>query len=345
MLASVNRIPKPTVHVVVLNYNTQAMLALCLPELIRNSKIEGVSISVVDNASSDGSADWVAKNYPALGLIRLHNNTGYAGGYNTALAQLNAAYFVLLNSDATPGEGWLEPLLLLAEGDPNFGAAQPHIINYYKREQFEYAGAAGGFIDRLGYPFCRGRIFGNVEKNTGQYTGNKQVFWATGAALFIKREAWEKAGGLDTLFFAHMEEIDLCWRLQLLGYTIWSCGNSQVFHIGGATLSNKNPQKTFLNFRNNLLMLQKNLHPSERESIIKKRKLFDALAGLFFLLQGKFIHISEIVKAHLEFEKIKKQLLPNAHSKTLSELTGTLNDSIVLGYFMRGKKTWNRWFS
>ncbi|MDA1182139.1 MAG: glycosyltransferase family 2 protein [Bacteroidetes bacterium] len=345
MLASVNRIPKPTVHIVVLNYNTQAMLALCLPELIRNSKIEGVSISVVDNASSDGSADWVAKNYPALGLIRLHNNTGYAGGYNTALAQLNAAYFVLLNSDATPGEGWLEPLLLLAEGDPNFGAAQPHIINYYKREQFEYAGAAGGFIDRLGYPFCRGRIFGNVEKNTGQYTGNKQVFWATGAALFIKREAWEKAGGLDTLFFAHMEEIDLCWRLQLLGYSIWCCGNSQVFHIGGATLSNKNPQKTFLNFRNNLLMLQKNLHPSERESIIKKRKLFDALAGLFFLLQGKFIHISEIVKAHLEFEKIKKQLLPNAHSKTLSELTGTLNHSIVLGYFMRGKKTWNRWFS
>ena len=333
----------PSINIVILSYNTRNLLQQCLPTVIKNSEYPGVSITVVDNASTDDSAEFMKSHYPEIRFIQLSENTGYAGGYNEALKQCTEDYFVLLNSDAEPDEQWLPPLLELVAKHPSLGAAQPHLIDYYKRNQFEYAGAAGGFIDKYGYPFCRGRIFGNVEQNHEQYNQPLPIFWASGAALFIKREAWERAAGLDLAFFAHMEEIDLCWRLQLMGYSVWSCPQSKVFHIGGATLSNQSPRKTFLNFRNNLLMLHKNLHPDERNKRIFARKLFDGLAGVFFLLQGKWSHIPQIVKAHREFEKIKSQFPANANAKHLSQLTGTLNHSIVLGYFIKFKTKWSQW--
>jgi GT2 family glycosyltransferase len=336
-------LPSPTINIVVLNYNTRNLLQQCLPIVIRNSQYPGATITVVDNASTDGSAEFMSGHYPEIRFIQLSENTGYAGGYNEALKQCTEDYFVLLNSDAEPDEQWLSPLLELVAQHPDLGAAQPHLIDYYKRNKFEYAGAAGGFIDKYGYPFCRGRIFGNVETNQGQYNNPMPIFWASGAALFIKREAWERATGLDLAFFAHMEEIDLCWRLQLMGYSIWSCPDSRVFHIGGATLSNQSPRKTFLNFRNNLLMLHKNLHPSEKSGRILARKLLDGLAGVFFMLQGKWSHIPQIVKAHREFDRIKSQFPATHGAKTLAELNGSITQSIVIGYFTRGKKTWQQW--
>jgi hypothetical protein len=335
----------PSVNVVILNFNTINVLKECLPQVIGVCQIPNVTITLVDNASTDGSADWVSAEYPEISLIKLAKNNGYAGGYNESLQQLTDDYFLLLNSDATLSKNWLEPLLECAKKYPKFGAAQPHILDYYNRNKFEYAGAAGGFIDAYSYPFCRGRIFGNVENNNQQYQEEIPIFWASGAAFFIKREAWQKANGLDEAFFAHMEEIDLCWRLQLLGYSIFSVPNSIAYHIGGATLANQSPRKTFLNFRNNLLLMHKNLHPDVRESLILKRKLLDGLAAVFFALKFQFNLIPQIIKAHREFEKIKSQFIQSANPKCLNELTGTVNESIVFGYFIRGKKTWDSWFN
>ena len=334
----------PSVNVVILNFNTIHILEECLPQVLAVCKLPGVSVTVVDNASTDGSADWVAISYPEVNLIRLPKNNGYAGGYNESLQHLTEDYFLLLNSDAVLDENWLQPLLTCANKHPNFGAAQPHILDYFNRDKFEYAGAAGGFLDAYSYPFCRGRIFGNVENNNQQYHEESPIFWASGAALFIKKEAWQHANGLDEAFFAHMEEIDLCWRLQLLGYTIYSVPNSMAYHMGGATLANQSPRKTFLNFRNNLLLMYKNLHPAVRESLIFKRKILDGLAAVFFALKFQFNLIPEIIKAHREFEKIKAQFIQSANPKLLEELTGTVNESLVFGYFIRNKKTWNSWF-
>lgn len=331
-----------SIDVVILNYNTCGLLKELLPKVIENSRGNNIKIVIADNHSSDGSADFIKENYPDLELIEIPENMGYAGGYNYCLKNRKADYFVLLNSDAEPAPGWLEALMEMAEKYPNLGAAQPNILDFNNRSKFEYAGAAGGFMDKFGYPFCRGRIFGNVEMNEGQYDEEKPLFWATGAALFIKREAWEKAGGLDEAFFAHMEEIDLCWRLQNMGYGIWSCPNSKVYHIGGATLSNQSPRKTYLNFRNNLLMLYKNLHTQERDSVIFKRKLLDGLAACFFILQGKISHIPQIVKAHRDFDKMKQGLKVYEKNQKLRSLIGVLHASLVFSYFFSGKKTWNK---
>jgi GT2 family glycosyltransferase len=330
-----------TIDIVILNYNTRGLLERLLPTVISCSQGEGINIVVADNASSDGSAEMVSAKFPDVELIEMSENRGYAGGYNACLAGRTADYFVLLNSDAEPTSGWLLPLLKMAEANPALGAAQPHLMDYYNRNKFEYAGAGGGFMDQYGYPFCRGRIFGNVEQNEGQYDDGLQVFWATGAALFISRKAWEATGGLDERFFAHMEEIDLCWRMQLLGFEVWSCPQSIVYHIGGATLSNQSPRKTYLNFRNNLLMLYKNLHPAERDGVIFRRKLFDGLAACFFILQGKVNHIPEIVKAHRHFDKMKRHLQPSSGAKLLADLPGIFMGSLVLSYFLRGKKVWS----
>ena len=330
-----------TIDIVILNYNTRGLLERLLPTVISCSQGEGINIVVADNASSDGSAEMVSAKFPDVELIEMSENRGYAGGYNACLAGRTADYFVLLNSDAEPAPGWLLPLLKMAEENPSLGAAQPHLMDYYNRNKFEYAGAGGGFMDQYGYPFCRGRIFGNVEQNEGQYDDGLQVFWATGASLFISRKAWEATGGLDERFFAHMEEIDLCWRMQLLGFEVWSCPQSIVYHIGGATLSNQSPRKTNLNFRNNLLMLYKNLHPAERDGVIFRRKLFDGLAACFFILQGKVNHIPEIVKAHRHFDKMKRHLQPSSGAKLLADLPGIFMGSLVLSYFLRGKKVWS----
>jgi GT2 family glycosyltransferase len=344
MSLDTHHLPNPTIDIVILNYNTKDILAQCLPNVIKHSQIEGVNVVVADNCSTDGSADWVKSHYPQLELIRLDSNTGFAGGYNRALKNRTSEYIVLLNSDAEPSENWLEPLIQCAQNHPNFGAAQPLIIDYFQRDKFEYAGAAGGFMDVFGFPFCRGRIFGNVELNQSQYTETLPVFWASGAALFIKRSCWEEAQGLDEAFFAHMEEIDLCWRLKTMNYEIYACPQSSVFHMGGATLSTQNPRKTYLNFRNGLLMLHKNLPDSIREKRILERKLFDGLAGVFFLLQGKPKHMLQIIKAHRYFDKNRHHFPRNPKPKELTEMTGILHHSLVLGYFFQGKKTWANWF-
>ncbi len=336
---------KPTVDVVILNYNTRDILAQCIPNVLKYSKDKNVRIVLADNNSTDGSMEFARETFgEQLDYIEIPENLGFAGGYNYALAQCSSDYFLLLNSDAEPAhDEWLEELLKSSQ-QPNFAAAQPKILDYNQQNRFEYAGANGGFMDPYGFPFCRGRIFGNVESDTKQYDEPMEIFWASGAAFFIKREAWETAGGLDDRFFAHMEEIDLCWRLKNLDYRIYSVPSSRVFHIGGATLSNQSPRKTFLNFRNGLLMMHKNLKEDKRDQIIFQRKLFDCLAGIFFLIQGKFQHTVEIIKAHRAFDKIKIGFHLDTPKKDIKSQAGVITDSLVLGYFLKGKRSWNRWF-
>ncbi len=337
----------PTIDIVILNYNTLEVVKECLPQVIENTNHPGAKIVFADNNSTDGSANWVEQTYGGqIEIIRLPKNNGFAGGYNEALEGRSADYFVLLNSDATPKTpDWLKPLVFLLENNPKIAAAQPKILDYKNTDKFEYAGGSGGFIDYLGFPFCKGRIFGNVEFDKSQYNQSTPIFWASGAAMFIRRTSWQKAGGLDVSFFAHMEEIDLCWRLKNLGHEIYSCPESVVYHIGGATLSNQNPRKTFLNFRNGLLMMHKNLPDSIREKRIFQRKLLDGLAGIHFLIQGKINHTFQIIRAHLEFNKLKKNLLTTPTAPLLVEHHGVLPQSLVWGYFFRNKKTWLSWYN
>lgn len=331
------------IAVVILNYNTVQLLLELLPVVIERSSYANVQIVVADNASTDGSAEAVAARFPQIKLIQLKENGGYAGGYNKALAQVEADYFYLLNSDAVPGEHWLEPLLEMVQLHPALGAIQPHIYDYKQPQKFEYAGAGGGYIDHFGYPFCRGRIFGSVEKDEGQYQTPERIFWASGAALFISKRAFSEAGGFDESFFAHMEEIDLCWRMQNLGYDLWSCPSSKAYHIGGGTLSNQSPRKTYLNFRNGLLLLHKNLPIEQRERTIFKRKLLDGLAACFFLLQGKWKHIPAIVKAHKDFDTMKLNYFSDSGlNKPWNQLQGVFQGSLVYHYFLKGGKFFSK---
>lgn len=331
-----------TIDIVILNYNTQHLLEKLLPLVILRSNLPGVNVVVADNASTDNSRELLREKFPEIETILLNNNYGYAGGYNEALKNRTADYFILLNSDAEPEENWLLPFIELVNSDANIGAIQPKLLDYYQRNKFEYAGASGGFLDKFGYPFCRGRIFGNVETDQSQYDETCEIFWATGACLMVSRKAWQEANGLDESFFAHMEEIDLCWRLQLLNYKVMVCPKSIVYHMGGATLSNASPRKTFLNFRNNLLMLHKNLHPSEKDSVIFKRKLLDGLAACFFILQGKLNHIPQVWKAHKAFDSSKKSLACTANPKPLAELKGVMNKGLVWNYFGLGNKIFSK---
>ncbi len=335
----------PRIDIVVLNYNTRDILAKCLPMVMRHSQHENVRIIVADNASTDDSVSFVKATYgDSIEVISLDQNYGFAGGYNKALAHCDAEYFVLLNSDAEPGNPeWLHELVQVANDHDDFAAAQPKILDYSRNGKFEYAGAAGGYIDHYGFPFCKGRIFGNVEFDNSQYEQSEPLFWASGAALFIKREVWNTLGGLDPIFFAHMEEIDLCWRIQCLNLGIYSCPKATVYHMGGATLSNQNPKKTFLNFRNSLIMLHKNLPDKMLGKRILQRKLFDGLAGIFFLFQGKPLHTLEIIKAHREYDKIKSQLVKTEHRPELSKLKGMIKESLVFSYFFKGKKTFSQY--
>lgn len=329
------------IAVVVLNYNTLSLLQSLLPVVVKHSP--EAEVFLIDNASTDESAQWVEENIKEITVIKTPENLGYAGGYNYGLNKIHAEYFVLLNSDAEPSENWLQPLLKMAEENTKIAAIQPKLLDFFHREKFEYAGACGGWIDKYGFPFCRGRIFGNVEQDFSQYNDAIPTFWATGAALFIRKKAWQEAEGLDVRFFAHMEEIDLCWRLQNLGWQIWVNPESIVFHMGGATLKNQSPHKTFLNFRNGLYMLQKNLPPQQAKKVIIQRKLFDALAAFLFLLQGKFAHIKQIIKAHKEFERTKAHFLNESSRKnSITDLVGVLNKSLVFAYFIFWKKTYKK---
>lgn len=291
----------PKVAVVILNYNGRAYLQRFLPSLL-HSTYPNLEVIIADNASTDDSTEYLEEHFPQLRLIELPQNYGYAGGYNEALRQVEGAeYYVLLNSDIEVTPGWIEPIVQIMEKDQNIAAAQPKVLSFDKRDSFEYAGAAGGWMDTLGYPFCRGRIFDHTEKDQGQYNSTQEIFWATGAAMFIRAELFHKIGGFDPDYFAHAEEIDLCWRLKRAGYKIVVRPQSVVYHVGGGTLSYNTPRKTYLNFRNTLYTIYKNEASSKLLWLLPLRLVLDGLAAGLFLSQGRLDHIRSIVQAHWSF--------------------------------------------
>ena len=293
------------VSVVILNWNGVGMLQKFLPGVIKYSQGEGVEVCVADNGSTDESVVWLQTYCPDVRLIVLDKNYGFADGYNMALQQVEAEYVVLLNSDVEVTPHWLDPLMEYMDAHPEVAACQPKIRSERNKALFEYAGASGGYLDKYGYPFCRGRIFDVVEEDKGQYDTVQPIFWATGAALFICLKDYRESGGLDGRFFAHMEEIDLCWRLRSRGRGIVCIPQSTVYHVGAATLKKENPRKTFLNFRNNLLMLYKNLPEKELKRVMFIREVLDGVAALVFLLKGEKEAARAVLQARKEFKRIR----------------------------------------
>ena len=323
------------VAVVILNWNGKDLLEKFLPSVIACSN--EASIYLADNASTDNSVAFVSEFFPSVKIIQNKVNGGYAKGYNDALKNLSEEILVLLNSDVEVTENWLKPVISEFEKNSSVVAAQPKILDYKNKEYFEYAGAAGGFIDKYGYPFCRGRIFDTLEKDTGQYNDVSQIFWASGACLFVKAGAFWEAGGLDEDYFAHQEEIDLCWRLQSKGGKILYVGASKIYHVGGATLAALNPKKTFYNFRNSLLNLLKNASGGRAFVSIFMRMLLDSLAALQFLVQGKPKHFFAIAKAHASFYGLASKFLQK-RKKNASTIKYFKTESIVFQYFILKKK-------
>ena len=293
------------VSVVILNWNGVGMLQKFLPGVIKYSQGEGVEVCVADNGSTDESVVWLQTYCPDVRLIVLGKNYGFADGYNMALQQVEAEYVVLLNSDVEVTPHWLDPLMEYMDAHPEVAACQPKIRSERNKALFEYAGASGGYLDKYGYPFCRGRIFDVVEEDKGQYDTVQPIFWATGAALFICLKDYRESGGLDGRFFAHMEEIDLCWRLRSRGRGIVCIPQSTVYHVGAATLKKENPRKAFLNFRNNLLMLYKNLPEKELKRVMFIRGVLDVVAALVFLLKGEKEAARAVLQARKEFKRIR----------------------------------------
>lgn len=291
------------IAVVILNYNGAEMLRRFLPNVLENSP--EANVYVADNGSTDNSVETMKQEFPQVPLILFDKNHGFAEGYNLAIGKVEEEYALLLNSDVKVSPRWLQPLIDYMDANADVAACQPKILSYRNMSYFEYAGAAGGFMDKWGYPYCRGRIFGTVEKDEGQYNSISDVFWATGAALMVRREIYIDNGGLDSRFFAHMEEIDFCWRLRSRGMRIVCIPQSYVFHIGGATLKTTNPKKVYLNFRNNLLMLYKNTPQSNLECVMRFRKIFDNVAALKFLLTGDVKAFRAIREARRDFKVMK----------------------------------------
>ncbi len=329
-----------SVAVVILNYNGRNYLEQFLPNVIQNSS--PYEVIIADNASTDESVSYLQTTFPEVKLIQIPENLGYAGGYNYALKQIQTDYYVLLNSDVETTPDWINPVISLMQQNEKIVACQPKIRSFNNKELYEYAGAAGGFIDHLGYPFCRGRIFSHLEKDQGQYDDNIPVFWATGACLFVKSSTFHELGGLDDRFFAHMEEIDFCWRAKNKGFEIYYCGESTVYHVGGGTLKAESPFKTYLNFRNNWLLLYKNLNKEEFKSIKKRRKRLDILAAIQFIVKGKKHNSNAILKAHRDFKEMKKHYdhSPNSGLKH-NEI---FKNSIINQFFVKGKKRFSDLF-
>ncbi len=321
------------VAVVILNWNGKTLLEKFLPSVIEFSK--NATIYIADNASTDDAVLFVKSNCPSIKIIQNAQNFGFAEGYNLALKNVDADVFVLVNSDVEVTKNWLNPAIEIFENEKNTAIIQPKILNYKNKTNFEYAGAAGGFIDKYGYPFCRGRIFETIEKDENQYPSDK-IFWASGACFFIRKNVFEQLNGFDNDFFAHQEEIDLCWRAFNKGFDIKYCDTSTVYHLGGATLKTGNPKKTYLNFRNSLYMLTKNLPKNKLFSIIFIRMILDGLAGIQFLLKGKFLHFTAILKAHFSFygNFLKFYKKRESHQKTNYFYV----KSIVLMYFLKKVK-------
>lgn len=329
------------IAVVILNWNGAEMLRRFLPSVIDGSAAEA-DIVVADNGSTDASCALIEREFPSVRLVRLAHNYGFAEGYNRALAQIDATYFMLLNSDVEVPAGWLRPLLDYMEAHPEAAACQPKLLSQRQPAFFEYAGAAGGYLDRYGYPFCRGRVFGDVERDTGQYDTVAPLLWATGAALLIRRTDWLSAGGLDRRFFAHMEEIDLCWRLRSRGRAIVCVPSACAYHVGGASLEQGHPQKTFLNFRNNLFMLYKNLPADRLRSVMRTRRVLDYIAALRFLLSGDAPNARAVVRARREFRRRRAEFRPqreeNLRRATQSAIPECRNFSLLIQYYIKGKK-------
>lgn len=325
-----------TAVVAILNWNGKHFLEQFLPLLVARTSCAGVSLAVIDNASSDDSVAFVRAHFPAVQVVCLDKNYGYTGGYNRGLQQLQADYYVLLNSDVEVTENWLQPLLQVMDKDTDIAACMPKIRAYHSRNLFEYAGAAGGFIDKYGYPFCRGRILSSIEQDEGQYDEVQPVFWTTGACMVVRAELYHRLGGLDELFFAHMEEIDFCWRVQHAGYKVVCLPQSVVFHVGGGTLPNNNPQKIYFNYRNSLYMLYKNLPRETRNSIIIVRMLLDGLSACVYLGSGKLSFFMAVCRAHLHFWQNRRRLtITPVTGKTIH---GIYPKSIVWQFFTRRRK-------
>lgn len=323
------------VAVIILNWNGEKLLREFLPSVVKNTNTDLGRVVVVDNHSTDGSWICLEQEFPDVERVLFEDNFGFAGGYNRAIEMIKAEYVVLLNSDVEVAPGWLEPLVAVLDRDERVAAVQPKILAYRDKKMFEYAGAAGGYIDYLGFPFCRGRVMDTTEQDDGQYDDEVDVFWATGASLCIRRDVYRAAGGLDEAFFAHMEEIDLCWRLKNGGYTLKVVPSSVVYHLGGGSLPMNHPRKLFLNYRNNLLMLHKNLCAKQRKKIFFARVLLDMMAGGLFLLKGQWSNTRSVIRAYKAFREMRKAYPVPESSISLS---GIYPRSIVLEYFLRGKK-------
>lgn len=328
------------IAVVILNWNGTKLLEQFLPSVVQFSK--EATIYVADNASTDASVAFVKQNFPEVEIIQNSGNFGFAKGYNEALQHLNADVYALINSDIEVTENWLQPISKIFENEPNTAIIQPKILDFKNKEYFEYAGAAGGFIDKYGYPFCRGRIFETLEKDLGQYDDETNLFWASGACFFIRNAVYHELEGFDGDFFAHQEEIDLCWRAINKGYTIKYCFESVVYHVGGATLQQGNPLKTYLNFRNSLLMLTKNLPKKQLFVILFPRMILDGVAGIQFLMQGKGKHFWAILRAHGAFYKLFRENYAKRDKTQSPKYYKT--KSIVYNYFIKGRTVFNDLF-
>lgn len=329
------------VSVVILNYNTKQFLEQFLDSVLATD-YDNFEVVMADNGSTDGSCEFVKEKYPSVRLIELKENYGFTGGYNRVLKEVDSDYYVLLNSDVEVHPNWLKPMMELVESNPKIAAVQPKLLAYHDKEKFEYAGASGGYIDKYGFPYCRGRVFDSLEKDLGQYDDNVQVFWASGAALFINAKLYHEIGGLDEDFFAHMEEIDLCWRLQNAGHQVWVCPQSIIYHVGGGTLQKSNPRKTYYNFRNGLILLLKNLPARKVFWVIVYRLILDHVAAYRFLFQGKTGDFKAIAAAHrhfilrLKYWKSKRQVFNNNQAYFSDQV---YKKSIVYMHFVKKRRT------
>jgi GT2 family glycosyltransferase len=326
------------IAVVVLNYNGRDLLRHYLPSIVQYS--QEADVWVIDNASTDDSVEMLKAEFPAVKLVVNKSNTGYAGGYNEGLRQISSDVYVLINSDVEVTIDWLKPIAKAFQNDPQLGAAQPSILNDKKRDHYEYAGAAGGFIDRFGYPFCRGRIFDTLESIRPEYKSAIDCFWASGACMFVRAEVFHEMEGFYAGYFAHMEEIDLCWRMQSAGYAVRCIGESTVYHLGGGTLDYQNARKVYLNFRNNLIMLGRNLPARDRFRITFIRMLLDGLSAVRFLLDGKFSFFSAVFRAHMDYYRHIPKIMSYrmGRKRKWRALQGRYNGSVVWAYFVRWKK-------
>ena len=330
---------KKKIAVIILNWNGLKLLKEFLPLASKYTISEDADLFVADNGSTDGSLDWIKENHPEVNIIDLKKNYGFAEGYNRAIEATDYEYSLLLNSDVEVTPDWCIPLLEFMEKNENVAAVQPKIKSYHDRESFEYAGAAGGYLDRLGYPYCRGRLFDSIEKDEGQYDGKPEpVVWASGAALMVRTKDYIETGGLDPLFFAHMEEIDLCCRFQAEGKDVFCVPDSEVYHVGGASLEQGNPRKTYLNFRNNLLLLHKNTPSGKGDRRLFMRRLTDTLAFFMFVAKLDWKNAGAILDAHKDFRKMKKQYPNRPEKDFLSHLPGSRRFIVMERYLLRRKR-------